>query len=123
MYISGVPGTGKTATVTQVIKKLQSASLAGQLPKFLYIEINGMRLTDPKQAYVQIYQQIFQKNERVSADVAFKKLDRYFNAADSKKKTTVLLVDEVMIFLLSPNFIVARIFSIVRKVTNQHTYV
>ena len=54
MYISGVPGTGKTATVHQVISFLRDEYEAGDLAYFQFIEVNGMRLTDPHQAYVQI---------------------------------------------------------------------
>lgn len=54
MYISGVPGTGKTATVKEVIRTLTQAHDTGDLPKFHFIEVNGMRLTEPRQAYVQI---------------------------------------------------------------------
>jgi len=54
MYISGVPGTGKTATVHEVIRCLQRATEDDDLPSFQFIEINGMKLTDPHQAYVQI---------------------------------------------------------------------
>ena len=54
MYVSGVPGTGKTATVHQVVSFLREDYEAGDLPYFKFIEINGMRLTDPHQAYVQI---------------------------------------------------------------------
>jgi hypothetical protein len=42
-------GTGKTATVKEVIRKLQNACDAGDLPNFQFIEINGMRLTEPNQ--------------------------------------------------------------------------
>ena len=54
MYISGVPGTGKTATVRQVVSQLQQAAEDGELPGFKFVEINGFKLTDPKQAYVSI---------------------------------------------------------------------
>lgn len=54
MYISGVPGTGKTATVHEVIRCLQQAAENDELPPFQFVEINGMKLTDPHQAYVQI---------------------------------------------------------------------
>ena len=54
MYISGVPGTGKTATVYQVIRYLTEEFNEGDLPYFRFIEINGMKLTDPHQAHVQI---------------------------------------------------------------------
>lgn len=54
MYISGVPGTGKTATVKEVIKILEAQRDEGNLPDFKFVEINGMRLTEPRQAYVEI---------------------------------------------------------------------
>lgn len=54
MYISGVPGTGKTATVHEVVRSLQQAADSDELPAFQFVEINGMKLTDPHQAYVQI---------------------------------------------------------------------
>lgn len=54
MYISGVPGTGKTATVREVMRCLQQAAENDELPSFHFLEINGMKLTDPHQAYVQI---------------------------------------------------------------------
>ena len=54
MYISGVSGTGKTATVQQVVRHLAEEHEDGDLPAFRYIEINGMKLTDPHQANVQI---------------------------------------------------------------------
>ena len=52
MYISGVPGTGKTATVHEVIRSLQREADQGDLPQFQFVEVNGMKLTEPSQAYV-----------------------------------------------------------------------
>lgn len=49
MYISGVPGTGKTATVHEVIRSIEEAQ--EDLPEFTFVEINGMKLTEPAQAY------------------------------------------------------------------------
>lgn len=56
MYISGVPGTGKTATVHEVIRCLQTAADDDEIPPFSFVEVNGMKMTDPHQAYVQILQ-------------------------------------------------------------------
>lgn len=56
MYISGVPGTGKTATVHEVMRCLQTAADDEQIPPFSFVEVNGMKMTDPHQAYVQILQ-------------------------------------------------------------------
>lgn len=88
MYVSGVPGTGKTATVTAVIRALQSA-----VGKFEYIEINGMKLTEPRQAYVQMYRQISGKT--VLWEHAKNLLEKHFTANVSRRITTVLLVDEL----------------------------
>ena len=54
MYVSGVPGTGKTATVHEVSRNLQDAAAAGEIPSFKFIEINGLHVTEPRQAYVSI---------------------------------------------------------------------
>ena len=54
MYISGVPGTGKTATVREVGRYLRRSCDEGDLPEFKFVEINGMRLTEPHRAYASI---------------------------------------------------------------------
>ena len=54
MYISGVPGTGKTATVREVARCLREEEESGSLPHFNFVEINGMRLTEPRQTYSSI---------------------------------------------------------------------
>jgi origin recognition complex subunit 1 len=38
-----------------VIRQLKAMVEDGDLPEFDFIEINGMRLTEPNQAYVQIW--------------------------------------------------------------------
>lgn len=58
MYIAGVPGTGKTATVLKVIRYLSTnaSKLCDQeLPPFKFIEVNGLKLTDPQQFYTSVY--------------------------------------------------------------------
>ena len=55
LYISGVPGTGKTATVHEVMCSLKEAEGEGLVPPFKFVEINGMRMTDPYQTYPLIW--------------------------------------------------------------------
>ncbi|XP_039484607.1 origin recognition complex subunit 1 [Drosophila santomea] len=93
MYVSGVPGTGKTATVTGVIRTLQRLANQNELPAFDYLEINGMRLTEPRQAYVQIYKQLTGKT--VSWEQAHALLEKRFTTPAPRRVTTVLLVDEL----------------------------
>ncbi|EDW09330.1 origin recognition complex subunit 1 [Drosophila mojavensis] len=93
MYVSGVPGTGKTATVTGVIRTLQRLVEKDELPAFDFLEINGMRLTEPRQAYVQIYKQLTGKT--VSWEHAHTLLEKRFTTPAPRRVTTVLLVDEL----------------------------
>ncbi|XP_050296244.1 origin recognition complex subunit 1 [Anthonomus grandis grandis] len=89
MYISGVPGTGKTATVTSVIDSLVKDK---KVPKFSYVSINGMRLTEPRQAYVEIWKQLTTKT--VPWEHAQSLLEERF----TKKKNhspVVILIDEL----------------------------
>lgn len=93
MYISGVPGTGKTATVHEVIRSLQTAVEEDELPSFQFIEINGMKLTDPHQAFVQILKLL--TGQKATADHAAALLEKRFSTPASNRETTVLLVDEL----------------------------
>lgn len=93
MYISGVPGTGKTATVTQAMKALKKSADTDELPEFEFIEINGMRLTEPRQAYVQIYKQLTGKT--LAWEQAHNLLEKRFITPAPRRVTTVLLVDEL----------------------------
>lgn len=111
MYVSGVPGTGKTATVTEVIRTLRARVQGRQLPDFEYVAINGMKMTEPRQAYVEICRQL--TGHKLSAEQAQKTLEQRFiqkqTAPTPKTKsratngggrsgdaiTTVLLVDEL----------------------------
>ncbi|XP_053285825.1 origin recognition complex subunit 1 [Pleuronectes platessa] len=93
MYISGVPGTGKTATVHEVMRCLQHAAEVDEIPPFHFIEINGMKMTDPHQAYVQILQKL--TGQKATADHAAALLERRFSNPAPRKETTVLLVDEL----------------------------
>ncbi|KAJ6662531.1 hypothetical protein lerEdw1_011667 [Lerista edwardsae] len=93
MYISGVPGTGKTATVHEVIRSLHQATENNELPSFQFIEINGMKLTDPHQAYVQILKLL--TGQKATATHAAVLLEKRFCTRGSERKTVVLIVDEL----------------------------
>uniref|UniRef100_A0A672YQX3 Origin recognition complex subunit 1 n=1 Tax=Sphaeramia orbicularis TaxID=375764 RepID=A0A672YQX3_9TELE len=93
MYISGVPGTGKTATVHEVMRCLQHAADVDEIPPFTFVEINGMKMTDPHQSYVQILQKL--TGQKATPDHAAALLDKKFSSPTPRRETTVLLVDEL----------------------------
>ncbi|XP_063682304.1 origin recognition complex subunit 1-like isoform X2 [Bolinopsis microptera] len=86
MYISGVPGTGKTATVRDVLKHINDGDYDYQT-----IEINGMKLSDPKQLYSLIYRHL--EGKKVTPDHGNLLLSEYFGKCE--KKSIVLVVDEL----------------------------
>ncbi|XP_033324629.2 origin recognition complex subunit 1 [Megalopta genalis] len=91
IYISGVPGTGKTATVNEAVRCLQKLIIKGQLDDFDYVAINGMKLTEPRQSYVQILKQL--DGRTVTWEQAYSILEHRFRRTNSKM--TLLLVDEL----------------------------
>ncbi|KAK6188873.1 hypothetical protein SNE40_004960 [Patella caerulea] len=93
MYISGVPGTGKTATVHEVIRTLETACQEEDLPNFRYLEINGMKLTEPRQTYVQLLKEL--TGQKATPDHAAELLNKRFCTAGPRRETVVLLVDEL----------------------------
>lgn len=93
IYISGVPGTGKTATTTEVIRALQAEVANDNLPTFEFVEINGMRITEPRKSYVEIYRQLTGKT--VGWEQAYNQLDKRFSTASPRRVSTILIVDEL----------------------------
>ncbi|CAA22443.1 origin recognition complex subunit Orc1 [Schizosaccharomyces pombe] len=93
LYISGTPGTGKTATVHEVIWNLQELSREGQLPEFSFCEINGMRVTSANQAYSILWESL--TGERVTPIHAMDLLDNRFTHASPNRSSCVVLMDEL----------------------------
>ncbi|OAV97906.1 hypothetical protein PTTG_25871 [Puccinia triticina 1-1 BBBD Race 1] len=60
LYISAIPGTGKTATVHSVVSSLQEKVRNGQLNPFKFFEINGMKVTKPSQTFILFWEFISQ---------------------------------------------------------------
>ena len=127
MYIAGVPGTGKTATVMEVIKALRKEAAAEVTPEmkgnkkrkskqtkadklsdFTYIEVNGLRLTDPYQVYSEIYRSL-EGESHVSAKTAANWLEDYFcNPSDDR--FVVLMVDELDLLCTKKQTILYHLF-------------
>lgn len=96
IYISGVPGTGKTATVNEIVKCLKRSVEKDKLDYFEFVEINGMKLSDPRQAYVQILKQL--SGKVLTWEQAYNVLEKKFNS-NVKRPMTLLLVDEVCTYI------------------------
>uniref|UniRef100_A0A7S0ZI60 Origin recognition complex subunit 1 n=1 Tax=Timspurckia oligopyrenoides TaxID=708627 RepID=A0A7S0ZI60_9RHOD len=120
LYISGVPGTGKTATVREVLKYFRYQSYLGECSKFSALELNGMNLRAPTDVYCALVEKL--KNDgaplgkmalTMGATEASAALSRYFSApsnpsamrgkaygaaaatAAARRRAVILILDEL----------------------------
>ncbi|ERF70657.1 hypothetical protein EPUS_02523 [Endocarpon pusillum Z07020] len=84
IYIAGTPGTGKTATVREVVAQLNNAVLSEELDDFNFVEINGMKVTDPHQSYSLLWEAL--KGDRVSPSHALDLLEHEFSHPSPRRK-------------------------------------
>ncbi|KAI8911480.1 P-loop containing nucleoside triphosphate hydrolase protein, partial [Gorgonomyces haynaldii] len=93
LYISGIPGTGKTATVNAVVRALNERVESQELMPFQYVELNGMKLSEPQQAYVQLWEHI--SGQRVGPSYAESLLLTHFTTPRPGRQPCVVLIDEL----------------------------
>ncbi|KAI1615113.1 origin recognition complex subunit 1 [Exophiala viscosa] len=93
IYISGTPGTGKTATVREVVGTLHQAVLNEELDDFNFVEINGMKVTEPHQSYSLLWEAL--KGDRVSPNHALSLLEQEFSHPSPRRIPCVVLMDEL----------------------------
>ncbi|KAK9239113.1 P-loop containing nucleoside triphosphate hydrolase protein [Lipomyces kononenkoae] len=87
VYVSGTPGTGKTATVRSVVRFLKHHFA------FRFVEINGMKIAQPTQAYALLWEAI--SEQRVAAAHALRFLDDEFQNNKLITQPVVVLMDEL----------------------------
>lgn len=93
IYISGTPGTGKTATVREVVAFLHQAVADEELDDFNFVEINGMKVTEPHQSYSLLWEAL--KGDRVSPHHALSLLEQEFSHPSPRRIPCVVLMDEL----------------------------
>ena len=108
MYISGVPGTGKTATVKEVMRRMRTRARKDEIPPFFYVEVNGLRLPTPKHAYTCILEAL--TGERTAPERAQAILDARFAAPPVQGRVTVLFLDELDMLQTPSNSVLYNLF-------------
>jgi len=93
MFVCGVPGTGKTATVIHVIDELKKLLKRRPAPihKFDMTYVNGQFLASPERVYSEILHNL--TNETCNAEKAQQKLDSLFR--DSTSGYKLIVIDEL----------------------------
>ncbi|KAA6424992.1 MAG: origin recognition complex subunit 1-like [Trebouxia sp. A1-2] len=111
LYVSGVPGTGKTATVLETMRSLRRKAEAGHLPAFQFVEINSLRLPSPQHAYTHLYEAL--TGNHVGPTTAAASLEEMFSSGGrggTSKRVTVLLVDEMDLLVTKKQTVLYNLF-------------
>ncbi|KAG0198616.1 Origin recognition complex, subunit 1 [Mortierella sp. GBA30] len=108
IYISGVPGTGKTATVHEVIRSLQAKADGGEISPFQFVEINGMKVTEPSYAYVLLWMAL--SDQKVTANHALQLLEKQFSTPGPRRLPCVVLMDELDLLVTSKQTVMYNFF-------------
>ncbi|KAF9559279.1 P-loop containing nucleoside triphosphate hydrolase protein [Agrocybe pediades] len=103
IYISGVPGTGKTATVHSVVKELKRMAESSEINPFTYVEINGLKIPEPTAAYNLLWEGVSGHDAakdghlRLSWKESLKALTRTFTTGNQGPggHACVVLMDEL----------------------------
>lgn len=112
LYLSGTPGTGKTATVRDVMAELTGLASDGELPSFTFLEINAMKIPSPQHLYQRLLEEM--GGERRNPVRAREELDGRIGAgrglAGDRATLTVVLVDEMDMLATRSNRVLFDVF-------------
>lgn len=94
LYVSGMPGTGKTASIMEALKRLRAEK---DTPDFASVEINAMRLGDPRAIFKEIRRQLRQKGllgQGAAGEAAYEEVKEFFTHRPGGK-VVLLFIDEI----------------------------
>ncbi|KAJ3540289.1 hypothetical protein NM688_g6247 [Phlebia brevispora] len=120
VFVSGVPGTGKTATVHAVVRELKRMAEEDEGNPFTYVEINGLRIPEPSAAYGLLWEAVSGHNVakdghlKISAKEALKQLTKYFGSSERAGPgghACVVLMDELDQLLTTKQDVVYNFFN------------
>lgn len=92
MFVCGVPGTGKTATILHVIHKLEKLTKQKppQIHSFTPVYVNGQHLSKPNKIYTEILYKI--SDQSLPPEKAQDKLEHLFMKGE---KHFIVVIDEL----------------------------
>lgn len=95
LYMSGMPGTGKTAVFLDTVEKLRTVR---GMPKFVFAHVNAMRLGTPQAVFGAIVKQMPRKvssGRATAAGAAPGELENFFTGRSELDPVVLLLIDEI----------------------------
>jgi len=108
LYISGMPGTGKTGSVLHILDHMERAK---DVPSFKMVHINAMRLGSPNAVFSNIWSQLPKSSRaKVNASAAPGELANLFENRQAKDPVVVLLIDEIDHLVTRSQTVLYRVF-------------
>lgn len=106
LYISGMPGTGKTAMLTEVIRRMDDDIMALRSHHVSTVVVNCMSVKEPKQIYQKLIEEL-RPTASIQQDVV-KQAEELINA--DKKKLYVVILDEIDSLITRDQDVLYKIF-------------
>eukprot|EP00933_Yihiella_yeosuensis_P051303 TRINITY_DN491_c0_g1_i2.p1 TRINITY_DN491_c0_g1~~TRINITY_DN491_c0_g1_i2.p1 ORF type:complete len:499 (-),score=119.47 TRINITY_DN491_c0_g1_i2:96-1592(-) len=117
LYVSGMPGTGKTASVLREVNQLQGSGSKAKESKFVFVHVNAMCLGSPTAVFGEILRQltaagvIVGTGRKCSAGQAPERLTNFFECRSGSDSPVLLLVDEVDYLATRNQAVLYRLFN------------
>eukprot|EP00405_Crypthecodinium_cohnii_P014736 CAMPEP_0206456636 /NCGR_PEP_ID=MMETSP0324_2-20121206/22486_1 /ASSEMBLY_ACC=CAM_ASM_000836 /TAXON_ID=2866 /ORGANISM="Crypthecodinium cohnii, Strain Seligo" /LENGTH=483 /DNA_ID=CAMNT_0053927609 /DNA_START=56 /DNA_END=1507 /DNA_ORIENTATION=+ len=92
LYVSGMPGTGKTACINKTFQELLSEP---DTPGFIPVEINAMRLGTPNACFGEIYRKLHNHESNCGLSAAYGELSKFFTERKATDAVVMLVIDEI----------------------------
>ncbi|GIL83271.1 hypothetical protein Vretimale_11290 [Volvox reticuliferus] len=104
MYICGVPGTGKTACVMEVLASVRSAAQSSGVQLII---LNALQLPSPQHVYSKLWERM--SGQRYGPSRALRALDESF-LSGHRRHMTLLIVDEIDVLITKDQAVLYNLF-------------
>eukprot|EP00928_Gymnodinium_smaydae_P052763 TRINITY_DN36932_c0_g1_i1.p1 TRINITY_DN36932_c0_g1~~TRINITY_DN36932_c0_g1_i1.p1 ORF type:complete len:507 (-),score=117.18 TRINITY_DN36932_c0_g1_i1:109-1566(-) len=92
LYVSGMPGTGKTAALLAAIDQMKTGPSLGNA--FEFVHVNAMRLGAPGAIFNEVLGRL-PGSRKCAVQGAFGEVSRFFTSRKAADPVVVLLIDEI----------------------------
>ncbi|GIL52906.1 hypothetical protein Vafri_8656 [Volvox africanus] len=104
MYICGVPGTGKTACVMEVLASVRAAAQSSGVQLII---LNALQLPSPQHVYSKLWERM--SGQRYGPSRALRALDESF-LSGHRRHMTLLIVDEIDVLITKDQAVLYNLF-------------
>ncbi|KAI8646904.1 P-loop containing nucleoside triphosphate hydrolase protein [Parasitella parasitica] len=115
LYVSGMPGTGKTAMLTEVMRLMEDDIMALRSHHVSTVVVNCMSVREPKQIYQKLIEEL-KPTANIQQDVV-KQAEELINS--NKNKLNVVILDEIDSLITRDQEVLYKIFEWASLPTSQ----